>query len=332
MVTTGPHPSPWRPPPPGLVRLGRYRLLAEIARGGIGAVHVGCAEGPAGIRTLVAIKTVRPDLAAEPAVIRTLIDEAQLVSRLRHPNIAQLHDLGDDGGPFLVMEYVHGESLSALLSATGALPARLAVAIAGHICDALACVHALVDDQGSPIGLVHLDVSPQNILLGYEGVPRLVDFGIARAQRRGEAEQGVVQGRFAYMAPEQRAGRRVDGRADLHALGVVLYQMTVGAHPWELAGVRAGAGPIPDPRPHRPGYPDALWSLIERATAADPDLRFADAAAMLAALRAVGAGLGPVVDRSELAALIDEPFAARRTAKQQMLDGRTIDGDCPPAA
>jgi hypothetical protein len=314
---------PWRPPV-GRAQLGRYRLLAEIARGGIGTVYVGCADGPTGFRKLVAIKTLRPELAAEPALVRMLIAEAQVASRLHHPHIAQLYDLGDDGGPFLVMEYVHGESLSAVL-ATGAPPPRIGVSIAAQLCDALAYAHALRDDSGTPLGLVHRDVSPQNVVIDYEGVPRLLDFGIARAQfRASDTERGVIKGRLAYMAPEQRAGRRVDGRADLHALGIVLYQATVGLHPWELADCAEG---IADPRPHRPGFPDALWAVIERATAADPERRFATADDMRAALRDVASELGPPVERGEVAALLDGPFLERRAAKQLLLGERAIDGD-----
>src|SRR5262249_23143867 len=113
------HESPWRQPPPGLAQLGRYRVLAEIGRGGIGTVYVACADGPTGFRKLVAIKTLRPELAADPGLIRMLLEEAQVASRLQHPHIVQLYDLGDDGGPFLVMEYVHGESLSAVGGAVG---------------------------------------------------------------------------------------------------------------------------------------------------------------------------------------------------------------------
>jgi tetratricopeptide (TPR) repeat protein len=322
---TGSGQKPWRPPPAQPARLGRYRLLAEIARGGVGAVHVGCADTPTGFRKIVALKTLRPDLAAEPALVRMLVEEAQLASRLHHPHIAQLYDLGDDGGPFLVMEYVHGESLSAVLTA-GALPARIGVWIATCICDALAYAHALRDERGAELDLVHRDVSPQNILIDYDGVPRLLDFGIARARHRaGDTDRGVIKGRFAYMAPEQRTGRPVDGRADLHALGIVLYQAAVGAHPWDLVGAEVDR--LPDPRPHRPGFSDALWAVIQRATAAEPVDRFATAGDMLAALREVAAGLGPPVDRREIAALLDGAFAARRAAKQLLLDGRTIDGD-----
>jgi len=319
---TGSNQIHWRPPAVGLAQLGRYRLLAEIARGGFGTVYVGCAEGPSGFRKLVAIKTLRADLAAEPALVRMLVEEARVASRLHHPHIAQLYDMGDDGGPFLVMEYVHGESLATV----GALSARVGVWIAAHICDALVYAHALRDEHSDELGLVHRDVSPQNILIDYEGVPRLVDFGLARAQHRAaDTERGVIKGRLAYMAPEQRAGQRIDGRADLHALGIVLYQATVGIHPWELAG--AATDRIPDPRPHRPGFSDALWAMIEQATAADPERRFATAGAMLAALREVASELGPPVDRGEVAAMLDARFFARRTAKELLLSGRNIDGD-----
>lgn len=323
---TGSGQIPWRPPPAQPARLGRYRLLAEIARGGVGAVYVGCADTPTGFRKIVALKTLRPDLAAEPALVRMLVEEAQLASRLHHPHIAQLYDLGDDGGPFLVMEYVHGEALSAVLASAGALPARIGVWIATCICDALAYAHTLRDERGTELGLVHRDVSPQNILIDYGGVPRLLDFGIARARHRdGDTDRGVIKGRFAYMAPEQRTGRSVDGRSDLHALGIVLYQATVGAHPWDLADGEADR--FPDPRLHRPGFSEALWAVIQRATAADPVDRFATAGEMLAALREVAAALGPPVDRGEVAALLDGAFAARRTAKQVLLGGRAIDGD-----
>jgi serine/threonine-protein kinase len=251
---------------------------------------------------------------------------AQVASRLHHPHIAQLYDMGDDGGPFLVMEYVHGESLAAVLAAAGALPARVGVWVAAQLCDALAYTHTLRDERGAELGLVHRDVSPQNILIDYEGVPRLLDFGIARVQHRAsDTERGVIKGRFAYMAPEQRAGRRVDGRADLHALGIVIYQATVGVHPWELTD--ASTDRVPDPRPYRPGFSDALWAVIERATAADPGRRFETAGDMLAALREVASGLGPPVDRGEVAVLLASYFVERRAAKQLLLDGRTINGD-----
>src|SRR5215510_4017677 len=120
----GPGEMLWRRPPVERSQLGRYRLFAEIARGGIGTVYVGCADGPTGFRKLVAIKTLRPELAAEPGLVRMLLEEAQVASRLQHPHIVQLYDLGDDGGPFLVMEYVHGESLSAVLAAS-AMPLRI---------------------------------------------------------------------------------------------------------------------------------------------------------------------------------------------------------------
>ncbi|HEY0484236.1 MAG TPA: protein kinase [Kofleriaceae bacterium] len=321
----GSNESFWRRSPAG-AHLGRYRLIAEIARGGIGTVYVAWGDGPTGFRKLVAIKALRADLPAESALGDMLAEEARVASRLHHPHIAQLYDRGDDGGPFLVMEYVHGESLAAVLAAAGALPARIGVWIAANVCDALAYVHALRDERGAELGLVHRDVSPQNILIDYEGVPRLLDFGIARARHRvSDTEQGVVKGRFAYMAPEQRAGGRIDGRVDLHALGIVLYQATVGVHPWEFENTATDR--IPDPRPHRPGFSDALWGVIERATAADPERRFPTAGEMLAALREVASGLGPSVDRGEVATLLDGLFRERRAAKQRLLGGETIDGD-----
>lgn len=317
---------PWRPLPADLPRLGSYRLLAEIARGGIGTVYVACSKGPNGFRKLVAIKTLHRELASEPALARMLVEEAQVASRLHHPHIAQLYDLGEDNGPFLVMEYVHGESLSAVLAAIGALPARIGVWIVAQLCDALAYAHALLDERGAKLGLVHRDVSPQNIMIDYEGVPRLLDFGIARAQHRtSDTERGVIKGRFAYMAPEQRAGQRVDGRADLHALGIVLYQATVGVHPWEL--VDTSTDRVPDPRPHRCGFSDELWAVIEQATAADPERRFRTAVDMLAALRELAVHLGTPVDRREVSALLEGPFIERRAAKQHLLSGHSMDGD-----
>jgi serine/threonine protein kinase len=175
----------WRPPLPGLSRVGRYWLECEIGRGGMGAVHLASSRGPDGFKKLVAIKTLLPALDGGDRFVKMLLDEARVASGLMHPNIVQLYDLGQDGAlPFLVMEYVHGESLASIESFLGRLPDRIAVEIACQVLDALAYASELPSAGGKPLALVHRDLSPQNVLVSYDGVPKLVDFGIARATVR----------------------------------------------------------------------------------------------------------------------------------------------------
>ncbi|MBX7078246.1 MAG: serine/threonine protein kinase, partial [Nannocystaceae bacterium] len=261
-------------------RLGRYELGAVIGRGGVAEVVRADIVGAGGFRKPVVIKRIRDDLAPElRASLHAAFErEAVLAQRLQHAGVVAVLDLGEhEGQPFIVMEFVDGCSLQQLFDRDGALPHAIALQVALRVAEALAYVHALPDEHGAPLQLVHRDVTPANVLLSVDGAVKLADFGIARARSSGnDTLPGFVKGTPMYLAPEQAAGRPVDGRADVFALGLVLRRMLVGD---------GGLDTLP-PR---------LAAVIERAT--EPAVRDrCDAAALASALRECIADAGATDD------------------------------------
>src|SRR5262245_36391967 len=223
---------------PGMV-LGRYELLVPVAQGGMATVWAARLKGSRGFQKTVAIKTMLPNLSDDPQFEQMFLNEASLASRVHHPNVAEILDLGEqDDVLYLVMEWVEGESVSVLmrtLKRSGAyLPLRFALRIARQACAGLHAAHEMRDDADQLLDLVHRDVSPQNVLVSYDGIVKLVDFGVAKALGRagGETIAGQLKGKAAYMSPEQAKGARVDRRTDVFAMGIVLYKMTTGKHPF----------------------------------------------------------------------------------------------------
>lgn len=283
----------------------------------MGAVFVADYEGSSGFRKRVALKMLRGDRSS-PEFAETLRQEAKTAVRLEHPHIAQVYDLSDSGSdPYVVMEYVHGESIASLADAAGSLPYAMVSWIGVCIADALSYAHG---DRGDGADcVVHRDLSPQNILISYDGVPKLVDFGIALDYGQPGGEPGPIRGRLPYMPPEQRRGEGVDGRADLYALGVVLYQLAVGAHPWSVAGHEVERPPHPSAL--RPDFPAALWMAISQATEPARDARPATARELLALLRQCAEDTGGHDLRDDLAHIMTERFAERRREKDRLLTG-----------
>jgi len=259
------------------------------------------------------------------------LDEARLAALIHHPNVVTVHELAQsDGELFLVMDYVEGETLAAILKrlakAGRAMPMHVAVHVLAEACAGLHAAHELVDEQGRPRGIVHRDVSPQNLMVDYHGTVRVLDFGIASAADRSTSTQsGVVKGKFAYMSPEQARAQKVDRQTDVFALGVVLYQVTTSsrlfARPDSLAVVRAICEePIPSPRDRRPSYPHALEEVLLKALHRDKSERYATAAEMRRGLLGVLRELDPEGRAPEdLAALMREHFAAQQTEKRDLL-------------
>ncbi len=221
-------PEPRRSLPPG-TRFGRYEVLADIASGGMAMVYLGRALGAAGFQRLVAIKVMHAQYAHDEDFVAMFMDEARLAAQIRHPNVVATLDLENDAdGMYLVMEYVEGDTLVGLLKAITKAGARIPQPIVLRVVvDALAGLHAahdLLDEHGNPVNLVHRDVSPHNILVGLDGISRITDFGIARAEARlSTTRNGQVKGKLAYMAPEQTLSESVDRRADLFTTGIVLW-------------------------------------------------------------------------------------------------------------
>jgi serine/threonine-protein kinase len=274
--------------------IGRYTLLGRIARGGMAELHLARADGPAGFEKLVALKLVLPHLADDPQFIAMFLDEARLAARLDHPHIAHVLDLECiDGRHVIVMEYVHGRDLRAVLTAAArksALPLACALTILRDACAALHYAHELRGADGRPLGIVHRDVSPQNLVIRYDGVTKLVDFGVAKASTHASVTRtGMLKGKLGYMSPEHCLGKPIDRRSDVFALGIVAYEATTGLrlfHGDNEAAIinRIVEARFEPPCEAVPGYPAALEAVVVRALQRDPAKRFATAQEMLDAL------------------------------------------------
>ena len=310
--------------------LGRYELLLPIARGGMAQVWAARLHGTRGFQKVVAIKTILSGAIDDARMEEMFLVEAELAAQIHHPNVVGTIDLGEhEGVLYLVMEWVDGESLNQLMAKAarqGGVPLAIGVNLIGQACKGLYAAHTLRDDQGALLGVVHRDVSPQNLLVTFSGTAKLVDFGIAKATSKasGFTEAGEVKGKFAYMAPEQVRAQAVDARTDLFALGILLYQITTGKHPFRgenpaetLQNICSERGPTP-PSAFLPDYPAELEAVVAKALAKDPDQRFASANEMLTALeRAMPGPLEASFDvqvADYLKGLFGARAAERRTA------------------
>lgn len=271
--------------------VGRYLLCDEIASGGMAAVHLGRLMGTAGFARTVAIKRLHPQFARDPDFVSMFLDEARLVARIRHPNVVPTVDVvAEDGELVLVMEYVHGESVSRLLRGGPPPPIPVTVAIMADALHGLHAAHVATSETGEPLSIVHRDVSPQNIVVGAEGVARILDFGVAKASQRIQTTQdGSVKGKFAYMAPEQLRRLPLDARTDVFAAGVVLWELLVGKR--LFAGNDPAAlvesvlyADIPSPSTVVPAVSASLDRVVAKALARHPEDRFTSAEEMAMAL------------------------------------------------
>lgn len=280
--------------------LGRYALFDEIAAGGMATVHLGRMLGPVGFSKTVAIKRLHPHLSRDPEFVSMFLDEARLAARIQHPNVvATLDVFAAEGEVFLVLDYVQGESLSHLLKATRIKGTRVSPRIVSSILvnalHGLHSAHEAQDEHGRQLGIVHRDVSPQNLLVGIDGVARVLDFGVAKAAGRLQSTRdGQLKGKLAYMAPEQIRGDEVDRRTDIYAAAVVLWEGLVGrrlAHGTNEGQVLASvlAGGFPAPSRAAPGVTAGADDIVLRGFALDRNQRFATAREMAIALeRALG--------------------------------------------
>ena len=302
-------------------RLGRYLVRERIGRGGMGEVFAGELVGADGFSREVAIKRIRCDISANPAFARRFVREARIASLLHHDNIVSVLDFDRDarGQYYLVMERIRGVDLAALW-ATGRLPTGPAVFIATAILRALAHTHEL-DYRGRPLGLVHRDVSPHNVMLSWSGQVKLMDFGVAHAVRAAAGSlagslpgRGGVRGTASYMSPEQTHDLELDGRADLFSTGVILHELLTGQR--LFAGVNATASmelvlrkSVPSPAVLQPDIPASVATVCLRLLARDRRARFENARVALSALRAASA---PVeVATAGLRQLLAERFPER---------------------
>jgi serine/threonine-protein kinase len=304
-------------------RLGKYRLVAELGRGGMAKVFLAITQGPGGFNKLVVVKQIMPEYAEDPEFVSMFLDEARLAAQVRHPNVVQTNEVGEDQGRhFMVMEYLEGQPLSRLryrLGRANAMPLALHLRVLSDVLAGLHCAHELRDYEGQPLGVVHRDVSPENVFVTYDGAVKVVDFGIAKARDSvSETQVGTVKGKVAYMAPEQALGKRLDRRTDLFAVGVMLWEAATGVRMWK--GVSHGQilqrladHDVPAPRSVCPDIPDALDAVIRKATAPRREARYATAADFQADLEALLVELDDHTHGREIGALIATHFAAERT-------------------
>ncbi|HEX7669640.1 MAG TPA: protein kinase [Polyangiaceae bacterium] len=276
--------------------LGRYEFLVPIAEGGMASVWAARLKGTRGFSKTVALKTMLPSVSDDPQFEQMFLDEAQIVSRIRHPNVVEIMDLGEeDEVLYLVMEWVDGEPLSNLRRAAakaGGIPRNIAVRIVGDACAGLHAAHELKEESGQLVGLVHRDVSPQNLLVTFDGVVKIVDFGVAKAAGRssGQTMAGQVKGKPPYMSPEQALGEAVDRRTDVFALGIILYQLTTGKHPFrgesDLVTLQniVSDKPIVTPRAYDKAYPRLLEAVVMKALDRRRESRYQSCAEFEAAI------------------------------------------------
>jgi serine/threonine protein kinase len=272
-------------------RIGNYEVIGKLASGGMAELFVAKRVGLEGFQKVVVLKRILPHLAANPEFVEMFLAEARLAATLEHPNIVHVSDIGkEDGDFFFTMAYIHGKDLLAILRRCVTLRQRFpfphAITIAQQICAGLHHAHEQVDWQGRPLGIVHRDVSPANVLVTWHGNVKVVDFGIAKAATQtGVTQVGVRKGKASYMSPEQCHARDVDRRTDIWAIGVVLFEITTMTRLFkadnELAIMhRIVTGSIPPPASIVPDYPPALAEIVMRCLAVDPDRRYPTAQAL----------------------------------------------------
>jgi serine/threonine-protein kinase len=312
-------------------KLGRYEILAKLAAGGMAIVYVGRVQGVAGFERLVAIKVLHANLAHEEEFIGMFLDEARLAASIRHPNVVPTIDISDseEAGYFIVMEYIEGDHLGALLSSAHKLQEKLPLPIALRIvADALGglgAAHDLCDETGKSLQLVHRDVSPHNIMVGRDGVVRLTDFGVAKAEDRlTHTRDGQVKGKLAYMAPEQAANGQTDSRSDLFSMGVILWECLTGERLFRAENTAATLhkllhAEIPAPSSLDP-HLAPLDGLLAKALSRDLSLRYQTAEEFAQAIEEVAPTLGGLSSLRGVARVVKQYAAAKLKRDKKLID------------
>ena len=314
----------------------KYTLIGKLGHGGMAEVNLAVVGGRGGFRKLTVIKRLHRHLAMEPGFIDMFLDEARLAARLNHPHCVQTHEVGDhNGNYFLAMEYLDGQGLERLLRMSGQVdelvPWDVAARIVSDALDGLAYAHELTDFDGTDLGVVHRDISPQNIFVTYPGMVKLLDFGIAKAATHVvETRTGVIKGKYAYIAPEQALGQSLDHRADLWSMGVVLWEVLTGRRLFksvnELATLHETLqGEIKLPSAFRDELPTELDTICMRALQREPDDRYQTAQEMKEDLDRYLLSLPHTPGRKQIAQLMRKRFKqviqAHKTTIAQCLEG-----------
>jgi serine/threonine protein kinase len=308
----------------------RYQCLFGIGRGGMGSVEVALDRCPDGSQRIVALKRLLPESARDPRRTEMFLREARLAAMLLHPNVVHAFAFGENNGElFLSMEYVEGESLSSVLTAAREsgypLSPTLVATILAEVCDGLHAAHELRNESGEPLNVVHRDVSPHNVMIGFEGVVKVLDFGVAKFEAASQQTRtGEVKGKMAYMSPEQALGDGLDRRSDLFSVGAVLFECLAGRRMWgsgtDLEVMRRLA--LQDPPSLAQaveGVPPALLTLFARLTARDRSVRPENARDVAVALRAFAAEMGEPACAPPVKALMDRLFRGEADSRRKLL-------------
>ncbi len=273
-------------------RIGKFEIVTRLAIGGMAEVWLARLHGAGGFQKSVVLKTMLPQLCGSPEMIEMFLREATLAANFDHPNIVQIFELGEQGGDhYIAMEYVQGRTLRQARSRVKrlghALPIPFLLKTIAAVSDALHFAHEYTSDDGTSLGLVHRDVSPENIMITYAGGVKLLDFGVAKSTSHGGSlvSTGNLVGKFHYMSPEQIRGEPADRRCDVYALGVIMYESLTGRRPYDGANeasilARVVAGPPPNPREIVSTLPAELTDIVMKAMSYVPSMRYASADAL----------------------------------------------------
>lgn len=304
------------------VQFGSYKLVERLAMGGMAEVYL---ARPDDQPRLVALKRILPQIAADEDFVAMFIDEAKIAGQLNHPAVAQIYDLGKiDKSYFIAMEYVSGHDLRVLWDRVRdagelgrpSMTLALACHVVRKICEGLDFAHRSKDSRGRPLGIIHRDVSPENVLVSYDGDLKIIDFGVAKASGRlSKTQTGILKGKFAYMSPEQARGDLIDHRADIFAIGVILYELVTGERAFRAESdfgllEKVRRVDVVPARALRPEIPRELERILLKALAREPGDRYPWASALAADLDRLMADQGWTSSREDLAAFIQRAFRA----------------------
>jgi tRNA A-37 threonylcarbamoyl transferase component Bud32 len=321
--------------------VGKYRVVLQLGQGGTADVYLAAADGPGGFRKLVVLKVLKKSLAADEELRAMFLGEAKLAARLHHRNIVQTNEVlvAEDGRPVMVMEYLEGQPLSQVIvrGRQGGFTAGMQLRVLADALAGLHAAHEAADFDGTPLGVVHRDVSPHNIFVTVEGEAKVLDFGVAKIERSlVETEVGTIKGKLRYMAPEQIAGKKLDRRADVYAAGVILWEVLAGERMWQGRSeqeirARVLGGDLPTPPAARPDVPRSLEPICRRALSLVPADRQATARELADDVERCLLELAGAVGHRDIGGTVARLFEDERARARAAIE-RSLAGMSPAAA
>jgi serine/threonine protein kinase len=308
-----------------MLKLGKYEIVKRLAKGGMAEIFLARAVGLRGFQRMVVVKRILPVLACKADFLEMFLNEARIAATLQHPNVVQMYDVGVvDGDYFIAMEYLHGEDVRSLQNTLHKMKERIplehVLQIVIGVCAGLHYAHEKLGFDGQPLSIVHRDVSPQNVIVTFDGGVKLLDFGVAKAASNAhETRCGVVKGKIPYMSPEQCRGAPLDRRSDLYSVGIILYELTLGRRlysdgtEFEILK-RIAERPVTPPRVIEPDYDERLERIVIRALAKDPARRYQTARALQIDLEDFARHRGMYMSAISLSQFMARVFGDRREA------------------